>query len=96
MTKTPAANANDPPEPPPGNPTPPAGGDNIEWTALRFAEALLANPRCDQLLRLGSSYSPEQIGDALATACWMVANGFTSRMTKIRQAAAQATQEPTQ
>lgn len=88
----------DPPEPPAANPTPPEVDTltDIQWRAIAFAEALLANPRCDQLLHLSGLYTHELIGDALATACWDMAAAFTKRTTWIKQAATTPAQEPAQ
>ena len=93
MTKTPATSAAPGTEPPElvlakENTTPPEVDKtvDIEWTAFQFARSILANPRGDQMLRIGSIYSPDQLGAELAIACWNLAASFTHHTAQLRHA----------
>lgn len=57
----------------------------MRWTAERFATALLANPRADQILRLSPAYTPTQLGGALAQACVSITVGFKSTLRRIER-----------
>jgi len=61
------------------------------WRAGRFADALLANPRADQLLRLGHLV-PGELGHDLADACWHMAKAFNRHLDALKQAAIDAEQ----
>jgi hypothetical protein len=56
------------------------------WRATRFADALLANPRCDQLLRL-HNLTPGALGADLARACWHMAKSFNWTLDNLKEAA---------
>lgn len=56
------------------------------WRATRFADALLANPRADQLLRLGN-FTAGELGADLARACWHMAKAFNSTLDALKATA---------
>jgi hypothetical protein len=63
--------------------------DPIQQTyrrAANFADALLANPRCDQLLRL-HNLTPGALGADLARACWHMAKAFNWTLDNLKEAA---------
>ena len=61
------------------------------WLATRFADALLANPRADQLLRLGNR-TPGEMGADLARACWNMAETFNRTLDNLKEFAIAAEQ----
>lgn len=56
------------------------------WRATRFADALLANPRADMLLRLGN-FTPGELGADLARACWHMAKAFNRTLDALKATA---------